>query len=132
VAHDFNNILGAVLGYGELAQSSVPPNSAVRRYVDSMMSAGQRAKSLVERILAFSRSAETIAGLGYEAVGFSSAVEALEAFRSDPQRFDAVLSDETMPGMTGSQLTEKIIAIRPDIPVILMSGYAGPTLVARA
>jgi PAS domain S-box-containing protein len=56
VAHDFNNILGAVLGYGELAQNSVPPNSAVRRYVDSMMSAGQRAKSLVERILAFSRS----------------------------------------------------------------------------
>jgi CheY-like chemotaxis protein len=75
---------------------------------------------------------EMIAGLGYEAVGFSSAVEALEAFRSDPQRYDAVLSDETMPSMTGSQLTEKIIAIRPDIPVILMSGYAGPTLAARA
>ncbi len=56
VAHDFNNILGAVLGYGELAQNAAPPGSSLRRYVDSMMSAGQRAKSLVERILAFSRS----------------------------------------------------------------------------
>jgi PAS domain S-box-containing protein len=332
VAHDFNNILGAVLGYGELAQNSAPPDSALRRYVDNMMSAGQRAKSLVERILAFSRSGvgprvpvhvqsivvealemlsaslpdnirleqaltadnsavigdatqihqvvlnlctnavqamksggtlevrldvvkldaprtvitgvlppaeyvqlcvhdtgsgiepqlrdrifdpffttkgvgvgtglglslvhgividlgggvdmasevgrgtmfsvflpqrghvdpaadadesiprgngaavmlvddeetlvrlgeEMIAGFGYEAVGFTSAVEALEEFRADPQRFAAVLSDETMPGMTGSQLTEKIVAIRPDMPVILMSGYAGPTLGARA
>jgi len=332
VAHDFNNILGAVLGYGELAQGAVPPESAVRRYVDSMMSAGLRAKSLVERILAFSRSGvgprvpvhvqsvvvetlemlsvalpdnirleqslcaddaavsgdatqihqvvlnlctnaaqamksggrlivkldvvgfdaphtvitgalppgryvrlcvqdsgsgiephlrdrifdpffttkgvgvgtglglslvhgivtdlgggvdmtsevdrgttfsiylpqqgrvepisnedesiprgngaavllvddeemlvrlgeEMVAGLGYEATGFTSSVEALEEFRADPQRFAAVLSDETMPGMTGTQLTEKLIAIRPDIPIILMSGHAGPALAARA
>ncbi len=332
VAHDFNNILGAVLGYGELAQNAAPPGSALRRYVDSMMSAGQRAKSLVERILAFSRSGvgprtavhvqsvvvealeiltaslpenihivlelhaedaavngdatqihqvvlnlctnavhamkaggtltvrldcatldaarpfmtgtlgpgeylrlvvsdtgagidpalhrrifdpffttkgvgvgtglglslvhgivtdlgggvdmtsevargttftihmprhgsanpaiveaeqvaygdgaaillvddeemlvllaeEMLAGLGYEPVGFNSPIEALQAFRSDPERFSAVLSDETMPGMTGSQLTEQIAAIRPDIPIILMSGYAGPTLAARA
>jgi CheY-like chemotaxis protein len=332
VAHDFNNILGAVLGYGELAQNAAPAGSALRRYVDSMMSAGQRAKSLVERILAFSRSGvgprtavhvqsvvnealeiltaslpenihlaldlhaedaavsgdptqihqvvlnlctnalhamkdggtlsvrldcvtldaargvmtgtlapgeyvrlvvsdtgagidpalhrrifdpffttkgvgvgtglglslvhgivtdlgggvdmtsevargttftiymprqgsanrviveaeqvacgdgetvlivddeemlvqlaeEMVAGLGYEPVGFSSPVEALQVFRSDPERFSAVLSDETMPGMTGSQLTEQIAAIRPDIPIILMSGYAGPTLTARA
>lgn len=332
VAHDFNNILGAVLGYGELAQNASPPGSALRRYVDNMMSAGQRAKSLVERILAFSRSGvgprtavhvqsvvaealellgaslpdnihleqelladdaavtgdatqihqvvfnlctnaahamksggtlsvrlasvsiesprtvitgtlapgeyvqlavvdtgigiepdlqgrifdpffttkgvgvgtglglslvhgivtdlgggvemksevargttftvylprqgrvdltttedepvacgngetvmlvddeetlvrlgeETIASLGYEPVGFTSAAEALRAFASEPERFAAVLSDETMPGMTGSQLAEKIIAVRPDTPIILMSGYAGATLAARA
>jgi PAS domain S-box-containing protein len=332
VAHDFNNILGAVLGYGELAQNAVPSNSAVRRYVDSMVTAGQRAKSLVERILAFSRSGvgprvpvhvqsvvaealtllsaslpdniqleqtlaaddaavngdstqihqvvlnlctnaaqamksggtldvrldvvtcsaprtvitgvlppgtyvrlcvqdtgsgiephlrdrifdpffttkgvgvgtglglslvhgivtdlgggvdmtselgrgttfsvylpqsgraeppsgqddaiprgngdavmivddeetlvrlgeEMLASLGYEPVGFTSAAEALAEFRSDPQRFAAVLSDETMPGMTGSQLTEQLVAIRREIPVVLMSGYAGPTLAARA
>ena len=75
---------------------------------------------------------ELVAGLGYEAIGFTSAAEALEEFRADPQRFAAVLSDETMPGMTGSQLTEKLLTIRPDIPVILMSGHAGPTLAARA
>jgi signal transduction histidine kinase/ActR/RegA family two-component response regulator len=332
VAHDFNNILGAVLGYGELAQGAAPSGSKLRRYVDNMMSAGLRAKSLVERILAFSRSGvgprvavhvqsvvaealellsaslpeniqleselaaddaaitgdatqihqvvfnlctnaiqamkyggtlsvrlecvslesaqavitgtlpvgeyvrlvvhdtgagiepslhdrifdpffttkgvgvgtglglslvhgivtelgggvdmksevdhgteftvflprhghadpaaavpervtrgsgetvlivddeemlvrlaeEMMAELGYEPVGFTSAAEALQAFRADPARFSAVLSDETMPGMTGSQLAEQIVAVRGDIPIILMSGYAGATLAARA
>src|SRR3989442_3287951 len=56
IAHDFNNILGSILGYGELARSGVEPGSAQVRYLDGVMSAGQRAKALVERILAFSRS----------------------------------------------------------------------------
>ena len=56
IAHDFNNILGAILGYGELAQKAAPERSVVRRYLDNVMHAGGRAKALVERILAFSRS----------------------------------------------------------------------------
>ena len=56
IAHDFNNILGAILGYGELAQKAAPEGSVVRRYLDNVMHAGGRAKALVERILAFSRS----------------------------------------------------------------------------
>jgi CheY-like chemotaxis protein len=75
---------------------------------------------------------EMIASLGYEPVGFTSASQALAAFRADPQRFAAVLSDETMPEMTGSQLAALIIHIRPDVPIVLMSGYAGASLAARA
>jgi len=56
IAHDFNNILGAILGYGELAQQAVAENSDVRRYVDNVMHATGRAKLLVERLLGFSRS----------------------------------------------------------------------------
>ena len=56
IAHDFNNILGAILGYGELAQKAAPEGDVVRRYLDHVMHAGGRAKALVERILAFSRS----------------------------------------------------------------------------
>src|SRR5205807_1408418 len=56
IAHDFNNILGAILGYGEMAQKRAPDGSAERRYIDNVMQAGGRAKALVERILAFSRS----------------------------------------------------------------------------
>ena len=75
---------------------------------------------------------ELIAELGYEPVGFTSAADALEAFRADPQRCAVVLSDETMPGMTGSQLAERIRAINDTVPIVLMSGYAGATLAARA
>jgi nitrogen-specific signal transduction histidine kinase/ActR/RegA family two-component response regulator len=56
IAHDFNNILGAILGYGELAQKDLAEGGATRRYVDQVMQAGTRGKGLVERILAFSRS----------------------------------------------------------------------------
>jgi signal transduction histidine kinase/CheY-like chemotaxis protein len=56
IAHDFNNILGAILGYGELAQQRAPEGSALRRYLDSVMHAAERARALVDRILGFSRS----------------------------------------------------------------------------
>jgi PAS domain S-box-containing protein len=56
IAHDFNNILGAILGYGELAQQQAAPDTPLRRYMDNVMHAAERAKSLVERILGFSRS----------------------------------------------------------------------------
>jgi PAS domain S-box-containing protein len=56
IAHDFNNILGAILGYGELAQQQASPGSTLRRYMDNVMHAAERAKTLVDRILGFSRS----------------------------------------------------------------------------
>src|SRR5690606_19061915 len=56
IAHDFNNILAAILGYGEMAQKEAPEGTGLRRHIDATLSAGMRAKSLVERILAFSRS----------------------------------------------------------------------------
>jgi PAS domain S-box-containing protein len=56
IAHDFNNILGAILGYGELAYQHSAPGSALRRYLDNVMHAAGRAKALVDRILGFSRS----------------------------------------------------------------------------
>jgi len=62
IAHDFNNILGAILGYGELAHQHSAEGSALRRYLDNVLHAAGRAKSLVDRILGFSRS-----GLGERA-----------------------------------------------------------------
>ena len=56
IAHDFNNILGAVLGYGEMAMRTAKKGSRLRRDLDSIMRAGERGRALVDRILAFSRS----------------------------------------------------------------------------
>ena len=75
---------------------------------------------------------EMMAELGYEPVGFSSSVAAIESFRATPERFDVVLSDESMPGMTGSELAEAIHKIRPDIPIVLMSGFTSAALASRA
>jgi predicted ATPase/signal transduction histidine kinase/CheY-like chemotaxis protein len=75
---------------------------------------------------------ETLAGLGYEPVGFDSSVAALQAFRAEPNRFDLVLTDETMPDLTGTELAREIRKLRPEISIILMSGYGGTQLSERA
>ncbi len=75
---------------------------------------------------------EMMAGLGYEAVGFTSSTAALESFRLTPRRFDIVVTDESMPEMTGSELVREIRKIRPDVPVLMMTGYVSPSLLARA
>ena len=75
---------------------------------------------------------ETLAALGYEPVGFDSSVAALQAFRADPQRFDLVLTDETMPDMSGVELVREVRRVRPELPIVLMSGYSGAQLTARA
>ena len=75
---------------------------------------------------------EMMAELGYEPVGFTSSLAALESFRAEPERFDAVLTDEAMPSMSGSELATEIRKLRPDIPIVLMSGYPTPALTARA
>jgi PAS domain S-box-containing protein len=60
IAHDFNNILGAVIGYAELAKDSVDANTPLARDLDQILKAGNRAKGLVQQILAFSRQAESV------------------------------------------------------------------------
>jgi signal transduction histidine kinase/ActR/RegA family two-component response regulator len=75
---------------------------------------------------------EVLAGLGYEPVGCIGAPQALAAFRADPQRYDALLSDVIMPGLSGPALAAQIHALRPGLPVVLMSGYAGADLQAQA
>ncbi len=66
---------------------------------------------------------ERLEGLGYRVKGFTLASSALEAFLNDPYGFDVVVSDYTMPRMTGYELALKIRQVRPDMPVILCSGY---------
>jgi len=75
---------------------------------------------------------EMLAALGYEPVGFSSSVAALRALREAPYRFDIVLTDETMPDLTGTELAREIRRLRPDLPIVLMSGYSGLQLHERA
>ena len=62
--------------------------------------------------------------LGYEVTSKTSSREALEVFRNDPFHFDLVITDQTMPEMTGVELAKHILAVRPEVPVILCTGFS--------
>ena len=62
--------------------------------------------------------------LGYTVTSRTSSLEALEAFRASPDTYDLVITDMTMPRMTGDILTREIKAIRPLVPVILCTGFS--------
>ena len=67
---------------------------------------------------------QMLSRLGYEVVARTSSVEALEAFRTQPDKFDLVITDLTMPNMTGKQLARELTGIKSDIPIILCTGYS--------
>ena len=62
--------------------------------------------------------------MGYEVTAMNDSTEAFETFSSDPSRFDLVITDQTMPGITGLNLARELLKIRPDIPVILCTGHS--------
>ncbi len=66
----------------------------------------------------------TLARLGYQATVQTSARAALALFEADPAGFDAVITDQTMPEMTGMEMARRMLAIRPDLPIILCTGFS--------
>jgi len=62
--------------------------------------------------------------LGYRVTTYTHSVDALNGFRADPDGFDLVITDMTMPIMTGDLLAREMISIRPDIPVIICTGFS--------
>jgi DNA-binding NtrC family response regulator len=65
-----------------------------------------------------------LARLGYDVSPSTSSREALAAFAAEPERFDLVVTDQTMPGMTGEQLARELRHRRPHIPIILCTGFS--------
>jgi PAS domain S-box-containing protein len=79
-------------------------------YLDDEESLVILAKRLLER-------------MGYQVTGFNDSAQALAAFRTAPGDFDLVLTDLSMPGMSGMEVSRRMLEIRPDIPVLLATGY---------
>lgn len=67
---------------------------------------------------------QMLESLGYKVVGRSNAMEALDVFRAEPSKFDLVITDMTMPTMTGIDLAGELVTIRPGIAIILCTGYS--------
>ncbi len=67
---------------------------------------------------------EILERLGYTVTTEQNSLEALRIFQENPEDFDVVITDQTMPGMTGTDLARRMLQIRPDIPIILCTGYS--------
>jgi PAS domain S-box-containing protein len=67
---------------------------------------------------------EMLEHLGYEVVARYSGADALGAFHAQPERFDLVITDQTMPHMTGTDLAKEILKVRPEIPIVLCTGFS--------
>jgi signal transduction histidine kinase/CheY-like chemotaxis protein len=93
---------------------------------------GQVILAVDDEIQVLAALEEMLASLGYEPAGFSSSQEALEAFRADPKRFDAVVSDEVMPEMSGTSLAVELRYLKPSIPIVIATGYGGAGFETRA
>ncbi|HEY3276892.1 MAG TPA: ATP-binding protein [Syntrophorhabdaceae bacterium] len=66
----------------------------------------------------------TLKRLGYTVFAVTDSTEALRTFTTDPTRFDLVITDQTMRGMTGAQLAKAFLQVRPDIPIIVCTGHS--------
>ena len=92
-----------------LATAALPPGQGRILLVDDEVAVVGMSGKLLQR-------------LGYDVVGQTSSLEALEVFRADPRGFDLVITDQTMPGLTGEALVGEIKALRSDVPIIICSG----------
>jgi signal transduction histidine kinase/ActR/RegA family two-component response regulator len=96
----------------EVEQSETLPTGTERiLFIDDEASLVKMVKQMLERS-------------GYEVVGKTSSTDAVKVFTENPGRFDLVISDISMPDMPGDRLAQKMIQIRPDIPIIVCTGHS--------
>ena len=103
-------LTGEVRASSAEADSFLPGGGECILFIDDEESIVEIAKTALET-------------LGYEVVGVTSSTEALDTFQSQPGRFNLVITDLTMPHMTGLQLAEQLMRVRPGIPIMLCSGF---------
>ncbi len=92
-------------------ESTLPRGDERILFVDDEPMIAQMSKVLLET-------------LGYRVLTLTDSTDALTTFRETPQRFDLIITDYTMPVMTGTELAKELLQIRPELPIILCSGYS--------
>lgn len=93
--------------------------------IDHLVSKGTESILFVDDEAPIARmGSRMLSGLGYKVKSETSSIEALELFRSNPDAFDLMITDMTMPTMTGDILAKEIRKIKPNIPIILCTGYS--------
>lgn len=104
----------------------------VDSHVDSLPSGIERILLVDDEDFIVEVASEMLKYLGYEVVAAQKSLDALEIFRARPDQFHLILTDLTMPGMTGIELAVELLQIRADIPIILCTGFSDEKIRARA
>jgi CheY-like chemotaxis protein len=92
---------------------------------DRVLLGGQESVLLVDdEETVVDMAGEVLTGIGYQVVSRTSSRDALALLRMDPSRFDLVITDQTMPELTGIELAKEILSIRADMPIILCTGFS--------
>ncbi len=104
-----------ILEEADVATEFKPSNGAAR--------GNERILLIDDEAQIVSMEQQMLENLGYEVTARTDSIEALREFSLQPQNFDLVITDMTMPQMTGDQLAQKLLDIKPDIPVILCTGF---------
>ena len=120
--------LKSELGKGSVFSVYVPivkKDESYRSYELPILPSGLERILLIDDEVSIAKmESQILVSLGYKVATRTSSVEALELFRSKPSDFDLVVTDMTMPNMTGDKLAVELMKIRRDIPVILCTGYS--------
>jgi len=94
------------------------------KYEEPVATGSERILLVDDELAIVEMGKQTLGSLGYEVTARTSSYEALELFKAKPDRFDLVITDMTMPNLTGDDLAKELIRIKPDIPIIICTGYS--------
>ncbi|MCP3891229.1 MAG: response regulator [Desulfobulbaceae bacterium] len=109
--HIFIPVIGDEILHNKDTVEPIPIGNENILFIDDEEILAEMGKDMLER-------------LGYHVTVRKGSLEALETFQNQPDQFDVIITDQTMPGMTGVDLARRMLQIRPDIPVILCTGYS--------
>ena len=127
-SHDGAITVASTPGQGtifEIYLSRIEEASADTAYLDAPIpGSGEHVLFVDDEVVLAQLGREMLEHLGYTVTAHTSSIEALEAFRAAPQRFDLVITDQTMPTMTGETLARELRRLRLDIPIILCTGFS--------
>jgi two-component system cell cycle sensor histidine kinase/response regulator CckA len=119
-------LLGGFMWHGTLGRRSINASSPPKVLMSQRVMYIDDEAALVQ---VFTRMLQR---LGHAAEGFTDADAAIQAFRADPARFDLVVTDYSMLGMSGLEVARELRVVRPDVCIILVSGYLDDALVASS
>jgi len=109
-----------------LPQSQEPPAPDLADRNQLLRGRHEQILVVDDEIPVLSMMQQQLRNMGYRVITRADSLEAMKTFRADPDHFDLVITDHTMPGLQGAELAEELGASRPNLPVILMTGLNQP------